>query len=81
MFNYFLYFTGILIGIFIILIIISDKGDLKKLFKSYKEYFNNDNVNKYEKPNIQTILNTLYCVYFIIDYKFYQFNNQSSCNK
>ena len=49
MFNYFLYFTGILIGIFIILIIISDKGDLKKLFKSYKEYFNND---KYVKTDI-----------------------------
>jgi hypothetical protein len=52
MFNYFLYFTGILIGIFIILIIISDKGDLRTLFKSTKEYFNNDNVNKYEKTDI-----------------------------
>ena len=52
MFNYFLYFTGILIGIFIILIIISDKGDFKRLFKSLKEYFNNDNVNKYEKTDI-----------------------------
>jgi len=49
MFNYFLYFTGILIGIFIILIIISDKGELKNLFKSYKEYFNND---KYVKTDI-----------------------------
>ena len=52
MFNYFLYFTGILIGIFLILIIISDKGDFKRLFKSSKEYFNNDNVNKYEKTDI-----------------------------
>jgi hypothetical protein len=52
MFNYFLYFTGILIGIFIILIIISDKGDLRTLFKSRKEYFNNDNVDKYEKTDI-----------------------------
>ena len=52
MFNYFLYFTGILIGIFIILIIISDKGDLRTLFKSTKEYFNNDNINKYEKTDI-----------------------------
>ena len=52
MFNYFLYFTGILIGIFIILIIISDKGDFKRLFKTFKEYFNNDNVNKYEKTDI-----------------------------
>ena len=57
MFNYFLYFTGILIGIFLILIIISDKGDLKTLFKNTKEYFNNnnndnDNDNKYEKTDI-----------------------------
>jgi hypothetical protein len=49
MFNYFLYFTGILIGIFLILIIISDKGDFKTLFKSSKEYFNND---KYENTDI-----------------------------
>jgi hypothetical protein len=41
-----------LIGIFIILIIISDKGDFKRLFKSLKEYFNNENVNKYEKTDI-----------------------------
>ena len=52
MFNYFLYFTGILIGIFLILIIISDKGDFKRLFKSSKEFFYNDNVNKYEKTDI-----------------------------
>jgi hypothetical protein len=49
MFNYFLYFTGILIGIFLILIIISDKGDFKTLFKSSKEYFDND---KYKKTDI-----------------------------
>ena len=49
MFNYFLYFTGILIGIFLILIIISDKGDFKTLFKNSKEYFNND---KYENTDI-----------------------------
>jgi hypothetical protein len=48
MFNYFLYFTGILIGIFLILIIISDKGDFKTLFKSSKEYFN----DKYENTDI-----------------------------
>ena len=45
MFNYFLYFTGILFGIFLILIIISDKGYYKTLFINSKEYFNNNNTN------------------------------------
>ena len=45
MFNYFLYFTGILFGIFLILIIISDKGYFKTLFINSKEYFNNNNAN------------------------------------
>jgi len=57
MFNYFLYFTGILFGIFLILIIISDKGYYKTLFINSKEYFNNntiDNINNiiYEKIDI-----------------------------
>ena len=41
MINYLLYFLGILIGIFIILMIISDKGDIRTLFKNTKEYFDN----------------------------------------
>ena len=45
MFNYFLYFTGILFGILLILIIISDKGYYKTLFINSKEYFNNNNAN------------------------------------
>jgi len=57
MFNYFLYFTGILIGILLILIIISDKGYFKTLFKNSKEYFDNTNINSinniiYEKIDI-----------------------------
>jgi len=52
MFNYFLYFTGILIGIFLILIIITDNGDLKTLFKNTKEYFDNNDIDKYEKTDI-----------------------------
>lgn len=43
MINYFLYITGFLFGILIILIIISDNGDLKTLFKNTKEYFDNSN--------------------------------------
>lgn len=43
MINYLLYFLGILIGIFIILMIISDNGDIRALFKNTKEYFENDN--------------------------------------
>ena len=45
MINYFLYITGFLFGIFIILIIISDNGDLKTLFKNTKEYFDNSNTD------------------------------------
>jgi hypothetical protein len=45
MINYFLYITGFLFGIFIILIIISDNGDLTTLFKNTKEYFDNSNTN------------------------------------
>ena len=50
MINYLLYFLGILIGIFIILMIISDKGDIRTLFKNTKEYF--DNGNKFESTDI-----------------------------
>lgn len=50
MINYLLYFLGILIGIFIILMIISDKGDIRTLFKNTKEYF--DNANTFESTDI-----------------------------
>ena len=50
MINYLLYFLGILIGIFIILMIISDKGDIRTLFKNTKEYF--DNGNTFESTDI-----------------------------
>jgi hypothetical protein len=50
MINYLLYFLGILIGIFIILMIISDKGDIRTIFKNTKEYF--DNANKFESTDI-----------------------------
>lgn len=61
MINYLLYIIGFLIGIFILLIIISDKGDIKTLFKNTKEYtkeyFGNDNSKigeekKYEETEI-----------------------------
>ena len=51
MFNYFLYFTGILFGIFLILIIISDKGYFKILFINSKEYFTNNNTNSINSIN------------------------------
>jgi len=50
MINYLLYFLGILIGIFIILMIISDKGDIRTLFKNTKEYF--ENANTFESTDI-----------------------------
>lgn len=61
MINYLLYIIGFLIGIFVLLIIISDKGDIKTLFKNTKEYtkeyFGNDNSKigeekKYEETEI-----------------------------
>lgn len=42
MINYLLYIIGFLLGIYILLIIISDKGDIRTLFKNTKEYFGND---------------------------------------
>ena len=39
--NYFLYITGFLIGIFLLLMSITDNGDLIKLFINTKEYFEN----------------------------------------
>ena len=57
MFNYFLYFTGILFGIFLILIIISDKGYFKTLFINSKEYFNNNNANINSINSINSIIN------------------------
>lgn len=41
MISYILYFLGILIGLLIILTIVYDSGDFKKLFKNTKEYFGN----------------------------------------
>ena len=61
MINYLLYIIGFLIGILVLLIIISDKGDIKTLFKNTKEYtkeyFGNDNSKigeekKYEETEI-----------------------------
>ena len=60
MFNYFLYFIGILIGIFLILIIISDKGYFKTLFKNSKEYFNNNNNNNNNNIITNSINNIMY---------------------
>ena len=39
--NYLLYIIGFLLGIFLLLIIITDKGDIRTLFKNTKEYFAN----------------------------------------
>jgi hypothetical protein len=39
--NYLLYIIGFLLGIFLLLIIITDKGDIRTLFKNSKEYFAN----------------------------------------
>ena len=59
MINYFLYITGFLIGVLIILMLITDKGYLKTLFKNTKEYFDNgagnsaeSNMAKYEETDI-----------------------------
>lgn len=41
MINYFLYITGFLFGVLIILMLITDNGDFKTLFKNTKEYFDN----------------------------------------
>ena len=37
--NFLLYIIGFLIGIFLLLMIISDNGDFTKLFKNTREYF------------------------------------------
>jgi hypothetical protein len=52
MINYLLYLMGFLFGILIILIIISDNGDFKTLFKSTKEYFEDSNSNDKNNDNI-----------------------------
>lgn len=52
MINYLLYIIGFLIGIFLLLIIISDKGDIKTLFKNTKEYFENDKDKIYKDTEI-----------------------------
>ena len=52
MINYLLYLMGFLFGILIILIIISDNGDFKTLFKITKEYFEDSNSNDKNNDNI-----------------------------
>ena len=52
MINYLLYLMGFLFGILIILIIISDNGYFKTLFKSTKEYFEDSNSNDKNNDNI-----------------------------
>jgi len=52
MINYLLYLMGFLFGILIILIIISDNGNFKTLFKSTKEYFEDSNSNDKNNDNI-----------------------------
>jgi hypothetical protein len=44
--NYLLYIIGFLLGIFLLLIIITDKGDIRTLFKNSKEYFANADADK-----------------------------------
>jgi hypothetical protein len=44
--NYLLYIIGFLLGIFLLLIIITDKGDIRTLFKNTKEYFANADKDK-----------------------------------
>jgi len=41
MYNYLLFIIGFLVGVFLLLVIISDKGDIRALFKNTKEYFAN----------------------------------------
>jgi hypothetical protein len=41
--SYLLYIIGFLLGIFLLLVIITDKGDIRTLFKNTKEYFGNAN--------------------------------------
>ena len=41
MYNYLLFIIGFLVGVFLLLVIISDKGDIRTLFKNTKEYFAN----------------------------------------
>jgi hypothetical protein len=60
MINYLLYIIGFLLGIYILLIIISDKGDIRTLFKNTKEYFENDTnkiieVKKSDEPEITKV--------------------------
>ena len=57
MYNYLLFIIGFLVGVFLLLVIISDKGDIRTLFKNTKEYFANaDAANaegkKYEETEI-----------------------------
>lgn len=58
MINYFLYITGFLFGVLIILMLITDNGDFKTLFKNTKEYFDNgasvaeSDAKKYIETNI-----------------------------
>ncbi len=51
MINYFLYITGFLFGVLIILMLITDNGDFKTLFKNTKEYFDNGASNTAESES------------------------------
>ena len=46
MYNYLLFIIGFLVGVFLLLVIISDKGDIRTLFKNTKEYFANADAAK-----------------------------------
>ena len=58
--NFLLYILGFLIGIFLLLVIISDNGDFTKLFKNTKEYFASSDAKatstvKYEDTEIVVV--------------------------
>lgn len=52
MYNYLLYIVGFLIGTFLLLVIISDKGDIRTLFKNTKEYFANASDKDKDKDKV-----------------------------
>jgi hypothetical protein len=60
MINYLLYIVGFLLGIYILLIIISDNGDFRIQIKNTKEYFENDSnkiieIKKSDEPEIAKV--------------------------
>ena len=54
MYNYLLFIIGFLVGVFLLLVIISDKGDIRTLFKNTKEYFANADAAKAAKAATAT---------------------------